>query len=423
MTLDPRVHLPPIELLKKLISIPSPYPHENPLAEWIGDYLKQFQFHVTYLEVKGRKNIVAKKGTGKALLLFGHLDTVPLQGVEDLNPHAPDDLRQINARASELRWESPPYEPSLRKGKLYGSGAIDMKAGLAAIIHAGTKLPEDYFQSTELILAFSVDEEFLDQGMAALLKSRTFEHAQGCICPEIIDTGELIDIPETPDIGTILLGRRGRIAIEVQLRGQAAHGATPSAGVNAIELAGQVVAHIKKSLAEGALALGSHPILPPASMTPLKIQGGTSSLSVPDRCTIEYDRHFVPPETPETVQEDLRRCLSEILTPNQFKISLAPRPTPYLMPYAISQEASIVNATLSVLKARDIPITIAGGNSVADENMLASPVYPPEIRHNIPTVDIGCKGGNFHKENEWVDLESFQDLASILKEICIKWAN
>ena len=61
------------------------------------------------------------------------------------------------------------------------------------------------------------------------------------------------------------------------------------------------------------------------------------------------------------------------------------------------------------------------GNSVADENMLSSPDYQPPILHAIPTVILGCKGGNYHKENEWVDLNSLQKHSKALLEICLNW--
>jgi acetylornithine deacetylase/succinyl-diaminopimelate desuccinylase-like protein len=414
-------HLSVSEILHRLIEIPSPYPFENAIAEWIANFLGKNNFQVHKIPVEDRFCVVAEQGTGKSLLLFGHLDTVPIQGVEEENPHIVESRQKIVDRANTLGWYQDPFIPFIKEGRLYGNGAIDMKAGVASILATAISLPEDWFQTRKLIIAFSVDEEFMDKGMYQLLQTDLLREVQGCICPEIADISEVVETGETPDVGTILLGRRGRIAIEVLVKGKAAHAATPQAGVNAIELAAKVVEHVMKSAQSGQLFLGTHAILPDASITPLKIRAGTSSLSVPDLCIIEFDRHLVPPETDQSVLTQLRACISEVLDSNSFEIRKKSRPTPYLLPFITPIESDIVQITISSLKSLGYSVRISGGNSVADENMLSSPDYQPPIRHAIPTVILGCKGGNYHKENEWVDLISLENHYWALKKICEDW--
>ncbi|UYP46120.1 Succinyl-diaminopimelate desuccinylase [Candidatus Lokiarchaeum ossiferum] len=408
-------------ILHELVKIPSPYPFENQIVEWIANFIKERSFTIHKIPVEDRFCLVAKRGSGKSLLLFGHLDTVPIQGVEDETPHQPEGRNKIAEHAKTLGWFQDPFIPLIKKGRMYGNGAVDMKAGVASILATAISLPEEWFKTNELILAFSVDEEFVDKGMYQLLQTDLIRHAKGCICPEIADISEVVEMGETPDVGTILLGRRGRIAIEVLVKGKAAHAATPKAGINAIELATTMINHVMKSVESGELPLGKHEILPEASITPLKIHAGTSSLSVPDSCLVEFDRHLVPPETPESVLKQMEECIKQVLKPSEFEIRKTNRPTPFLLPFVTSKDSDIAKVTISTLESLGYTVKISGGNSVADENMLSSSDYKHPILHAIPTIVLGCKGGNYHKENEWVDLRSLEKHYQALLKICENW--
>jgi len=214
------------EILHQLVQIPSPYPFENKIANWVLSFLEKYKFRVHKVPVEDRFCIVGERGSGNTLLLFGHLDTVPIQGVENENPHIEVNRQNIIEHALKLGWSQDPFTPLIKDGKMYGNGAIDMKAGVASILATAISLPDEWFNNRKLKLAFSIDEEFVDKGMYQLLQTNLLRDVQGCICPEIADISEVVELEETPDVGTILLGRRGRIAIEVLIKGKAAHAAT-----------------------------------------------------------------------------------------------------------------------------------------------------------------------------------------------------
>lgn len=418
------------KILEKIVSIPSPYPFENEIVEWVKDFLKKHDFQVKLIPVEGRNNIVAIKGNSneKPLLLFGHLDTVPIQGVEEYNPHKENDRAKIVNRAIELGWKVDPYKPRFEKNKMIGSGAIDMKAGIATILYVASKLPEVWFESNKIMLAFSVAEEHLSQGAYELIKSGILKEAAACISTEILDTQERLTISnedELPGVETFLIGRRGRIAIEVIVKGKTAHAATPQLGKNAIELAAKIVEYVKEAINSGRLKLREHNILPKASITPLSINAGTSSLSVPALCSILFDRHMVPPETPELVLNEFVNILNELKPEIEFEVKLAYRPVPFLLPFVTDPKERIVIITKEVIESikGEGKVIISGGNSVADENMISSKDYKEPILHAIPTVIIGCKGGNYHSEEEWVDINSLKEMEQVLSNICLKWAN
>jgi acetylornithine deacetylase/succinyl-diaminopimelate desuccinylase-like protein len=115
-----------LELLKQLISIPSPSTKEHRIAEFISNWFEERGFDVTQLDVdvNGRKAGPTVLATfefnkpGKSLLFAGHMDTV----------------EPVSA------WKTDPYTPVIQEGRLYGLGAYDMKSGIAALMLAAEKL-------------------------------------------------------------------------------------------------------------------------------------------------------------------------------------------------------------------------------------------------------------------------------------------
>src|SRR5205823_13837343 len=115
------------ELLAQLVAIDSVNPDlipgaagEREIAAFVAGWLDEAGLEVELLEpVPGRPSVVGVargRGGGRTLLLNAHLDTVGVAGME------------------------APHEPRIEAGRLYGRGAYDMKAGLAAIMLAGAAL-------------------------------------------------------------------------------------------------------------------------------------------------------------------------------------------------------------------------------------------------------------------------------------------
>ena len=107
-----------LDLLKKLVSFNSVFPHEKELAHFLAEELKKLGFKVEMQQFDGnRYNVLASRGTvGKPVLLYGHIDTVPAYSYDHVN--------------------RDPFKLEEKDGKLYGLGAYDMKAGIAAMLKA-----------------------------------------------------------------------------------------------------------------------------------------------------------------------------------------------------------------------------------------------------------------------------------------------
>jgi len=149
-------------------------------------------------------------GVGRHLLVDGHLDVVPT--------------------GDPLLWSSPPFQATLREGRLYGRGTCDMKGGLAAAIHAGQVLRK---LGVELAGTFSiapvVGEEDGGCGTLALLEHLREQEVtpDGCIIPE-------------PTDGAVVPAVAGALSWRIAIRGRSAHGCLREEGVSAIEKLGPV---------------------------------------------------------------------------------------------------------------------------------------------------------------------------------------
>ena len=147
-----------ISLMQALIRINSVNPllssegvGEADICRYIGDYLKKLGLTVRYQEIqKNRVNVIGiLKGTGRGptLMLNGHTDTVSVENMT-----------------------VDPFDARIKEGKLYGRGALDMKAGVAAQISAIQTLIESGIKlKGDVILALVADEEYASIGTEAVV--------------------------------------------------------------------------------------------------------------------------------------------------------------------------------------------------------------------------------------------------------------
>ena len=137
MKVDQELKEEVLALAKDLIRRASVTPDDEGCQLLIAERLKKSGFEVKHLRFGEVENLWAVKGKGPILCFAGQTDMVPT-GPED-------------------EWTSPPFEPTLRDGKLYGRGASDMKGPLAAAIVAAAiesgATPEELSASVEKLAA------------------------------------------------------------------------------------------------------------------------------------------------------------------------------------------------------------------------------------------------------------------------------
>jgi acetylornithine deacetylase/succinyl-diaminopimelate desuccinylase family protein len=255
------------ELLQELVRRPSPNPpgSEEPVARLLAETCRGLGLRTEVEEVApGRPNVYASLGPEDApgLVLLVHTDTVP---------------------AGE-GWTRPPLGGVVEDGRVFGRGAADMKAGIAASVIAMAALQRSGFAAARPVtLAAVVDEEETGLGVRALLERPGFG-AHGAI------------VPEPTGLQTII-ACRGNCYVEIEVTGRSAHAGSPEAGRNAIYGAARIVEAVRQ--AHEGLASRRHPLLGPATWSVGMIRGGTGTAMVPDRCRIAVDRRLLPGETGE----------------------------------------------------------------------------------------------------------------------------
>ena len=373
-----------LSLFESLIRIPSVFPNESALAEWLYNYLRDAGWNVRKQDVgENRFNVLAEKGNApRALMLYGHLDTVPLYG----------------------EWDTPPFELTARGDQLFGLGASDMKGGIFVILEAVKSLPERLNKTIKL--AFCVDEENDSLGAYALSRDPFLENVALILVPEIGDAR-----PKKAGAISVGLGRRGRVGISLAVPGISAHGANPELGVNAIHEAYKVIAALD------AMPLIAHEKLGQSTQFIQEIRAKSGSLSLPDVCDVYLSRLLVLPETPEDALRDVQQYLDRlyaqgVLTPRRGKrviAKLAERDTPYYQPYITDECLPIMQRLLQRVQAFG-EVCVGYGLSVADENIFGS-------LNNIPTVTLGPQGGNEHTANEWVSKQSLEERIAIYRDL------
>lgn len=258
------------ELTIELVSRESEAPpgNEAVVGQWITEFIQNLGLPVQKQDCEnGRFNVIVdipgQDSSLKPYLYIGHMDVVP-----------PGDLAQ---------WETPPYQPQLRNGRIYGRGTSDMKGSIACMLHIAELLAGSHTQPPRpLRLLFNIDEEHQNLGLWKYLETK----------PE----AELALIGE-PTGAQIHLGHRGVMAFQVDFNGKGAHAARPQLGINAIE---QAVDFCKQAeQLNQTLLQQPDPLLGPGMISVTMIEGGTKVNVVPQSCRVRLDRRLTAGETPE----------------------------------------------------------------------------------------------------------------------------
>lgn len=204
---------------------------------------------------------------------IGYDDGLPvalLAGHDRAVPHLLFAVHVDVVPADRGTWSSPPFEPHVDAGRLYGRGASDMKSGLAAALiavsEAGPEAP--------VMLGVTTSEETGCRGAAALAELLGPVQVGAVIVPE--STGN-----------HIALGHRGALWVTVRAEGMAAHGSTPGRGVNAIAALAAALVSVDD------LPLQEHPMLGRESVNIGTIRGGSVPNIVPDACEAQIDMRTV----------------------------------------------------------------------------------------------------------------------------------
>jgi acetylornithine deacetylase len=364
------------DLLAQLVAIDSVNPSLVPggagearIAAFVAGWLTDRGLEVTVDEpLPGRPSVVGvARGTGggPSLMLNAHMDTVTVEGMD--RPHA----------------------PVVRDGRLYGRGAYDMKGGLAAIMVAGAAATTAGL-SGDVIVSAVADEEHSSEGVQSVLRRW---RADACIVTE-------------PTELCACVAHKGFVWAELETRGRAAHGSRADLGVDAIVGMAPALAGVPPL--QTRLDAHAHPLLGSGSLHASLISGGQELSSYPERCTLEIERRTLPGESAADVERELHELLA-LAREAEPRLGTELRMGLVREPFEIDPSADIV-ATLRAAAAPTLGAEpeIVGHKAWMDAAFIAAA--------GIPTVVFGPTGEGAHAIEEYVELESVQQVAEIVIE-------
>src|SRR5256885_3465451 len=253
------------DLICELVAIESVNPSlsptgsgETPIARFVASWLGAEGLDVDLVEpIPGRPSVVGVlpgTGGGPSLMLNAHMDTVGAGAM------------------------SSAFEPVVADGRVYGRGAYDMKASLAAIMITAREA-QTLGLAGDLIVTAVADEEVASIGTSAVLDR--FE-ADAAIVTE-------------PTELRLCLAHKGFVWLEVETTGVAAHGSRSDLGVDAIAHMGAILSGVL-NLSRRLNEVPRHPLLGTGSIHASLIEGGQEMSTYPARCLAKLERRTVPGE-------------------------------------------------------------------------------------------------------------------------------
>ncbi len=264
-----------VNFLGDLIRIQSYTSQEGPAVERTLTELRKIGCDEVWVDSAG--NALGRIGKGKRTIMFNaHLDT--------------------NEVSDATQWPHPPLEPVIEDGILYGLGASDCKAGVAAIVYGVAILNKLGLLEDVSVVVMGATLEEDAEGFAL----RSLVERDG-LKPECVLLAEATDL-------TLRRGHRGRCEVHIRTKGKAVHASTPHLGENAIVKMAQVIEALESMNGH----LPEHPVFGPGTQVVSLIAGPHTPNSVPDWCEVALDRRLVPGETAESIVEGIRQVVGPL---------------------------------------------------------------------------------------------------------------
>ena len=368
-----------LDLTCDLIRRRSVTPDDAGCLPLIGGRLQRTGFHVEHLRYGEVDNLWATHGTaGPTLVFLGHTDVVP--------------------SGPETSWQSPPFEPTMRDGRLYGRGAADMKGSVAAMVVALEQFVAahpDHRGRVGLLLTSDEEGPANLDGVRRVVEHfrASGERIDWCVVGEPSAKERLGDL--------IRVGRRGSLSGTLSVRGVQGHVAYPEKALNPIHAFAPALAELAAERWDEG-----NSDFPPTSFQVSNLNAGTGANNViPGELTALINFRYCTASR----AEDLRVRTEAILMRHGLDFALAWNLSgePFLTPPGgVLRE--IVVAVCRELCGFDPEHSTGGGTS---DGRFIAPL-------GAEVVEIGPVNATIHKVDECVAVDALEKLPSLYCAIC-----
>ena len=344
----------------------------------IAGRLRKLGFRTESLRYGDVDNLWAVHGQGGPLLMFlGHTDVVPT--------------------GPEADWQTPPFEPTVRDGYLYGRGAADMKGSVAAMVvalEAFVASRPDHGGRVGLLLT-SDEEGVALYGVRAVVEHfrATGETIDWCVVGEPSAKAKLGDL--------IRVGRRGSLSGTLTVRGVQGHVAYPEKALNPIHVAAPALAELTEQVWDQGNA-----DFPPTSFQISNLNAGTGANNViPGTLTALFNFRF----STASRAEDLRERVETILGSHglDWHIDWHLSGEPFLTPPG-GKVRDVVVSVCRDLCGIEPEQSTGGGTS---DGRFIAPL-------GAEVVELGPVNATIHKVDECVAVADLERLPALYQAIC-----
>ena len=365
-----------LDLTCDLISKKSVSPEDMGCQALLAERLEKMGFSIEKMPFGQVSNFWARRGTEAPLLCFaGHTDVVPA-----------GDLKQ---------WQSEPFQPEVRDGRLFGRGAADMKGSIAAMVTACERFITDNpeYPGSIAFLITSDEESIAVDGTRRVIETLQArnESIDYCIVGEPSSNEILGDI--------IRNGRRGSLNGTLTVHGTEGHVAYP-------DLASNPIHHFMPALAELCAVEWDqgNDYFPPTSFQISNIHAGEGTNNVvPGEMKALFNFRFSTEVTFELLQQQTEAIFNRHYSDYSIEWQLSGNPF-------ITEEGILTEAVKqAIYKVTGVETELSTGGGTSDGRFIAPA--------GAQVVEIGPSNKTIHKANEEVLVDDLERLSQIYEAI------
>lgn len=368
-----------LDLSLQLLRQPSVTPVDHSCQKIMAERLSKIGFNIENMRFEDVDNLWARRGTEAPVFCFaGHTDVVPTGAL--------------------TAWESDPFQPEIRDGKLYGRGSADMKTALAAMVVASERFVANHpnHKGSIAFLITSDEEGPSINGTVKVIETleARAEKITWCLVGEPSSTNTLGDIVKN--------GRRGSLNANLTVKGKQGHVAYPHLAVNPIHTASKALAELCDTVWDNG-----NEYFPATSFQISNINAGTGATNVvPGSMNLLFNFRY----STEVTADQLKARTLEILDRHQvdYEIQWTLSGLPFLTP--VGELVNAAKTAILDITGTQTELSTSGGTS---DGRFIAPT-------GAQVLELGVLNATIHQINEHVNIDELEPLAEIYEQILVQ---
>lgn len=366
-----------IQILSDLVSINSVNGNEKEVAIYLSNLFKKYGIESKLIEViPGRSNLIASIGHGKPVLGYAvHLDVVDI--------------------VDKSKWNSDPFTLTVKQGKLYGRGSVDMKSGVAAMAISLIELnANNCIQNGTLKFLATIGEEVGEPGSQYFYENGYMDNVDALVI------GELSGYQ-------VVHAHKGSMDMRLTSIGKTAHSSMPELGYNAIDPLIDLISNANRTFRSYNK---SDAILGSFTFNTTIFNSGTQVNSIPENAIAEINARTIPEFDNLMVEDNMNTLIAKV---NSMGANIKLDTYMSLKSINVTPSSSLAKLAQKV------------GKKYTGNNIPTSSIAPVTDASNLlrgktdnfPFIAFGPGNETVHQINEYVEKEMYFNFIDIYQDI------